>query len=249
VRYFIQLSYKGSHYAGWQIQENAITVQEKVNEALATVLQQAIETVGCGRTDTGVHARNFYAHFETEHPLTDKEELLYRLNRLLPKDIAVYDLMPVNPDAHARFHAVKRSYEYHITRLKDPFETDTAYHFSGELNVEAMNKAATLLFTYTDFTSFSKSHTQTKTNNCKIYRAEWLLQEGKLIFHISADRFLRNMVRAIVGTLLEVGKGKVSENEFKSIIESMDRKKAGMSVPAEGLFLVEVEYPGQIFIV
>ncbi len=248
TRYFIKLSYKGTYYCGWQEQENAVTVQQKVNEALSVLLQKPIDTVGCGRTDTGVHATDFYAHFDTEIAFADKEEFLYRMNKIVPKDIAVLDIISVTENAHARFDASNRTYKYYINKKKNPFLEETAWYYTQDLNLEAMNTAAQELFLYTDFSAFSKSNTQTKTNNCKIFIAEWNQVDDTLIFTICADRFLRNMVRAIVGTLIEVGTAKISVAEFRQIIEGKDRTKAGQSVPAEGLFLEKVEYPTNLFL-
>ena len=247
-RYFIKLSYKGTHYCGWQVQENAVTVQQKLNEVLSVLLQKPIDTVGCGRTDTGVHATHFYAHFDAEVSFESQEELLYRMNKILPKDIAVLDIIPVTENAHARFDAIKRTYKYYISKTKNPFLQDTAWYFTQDLDLKAMNAAAQQLFKYTDFSAFSKSNTQTKTNNCKIYEAEWTLLDDNLIFTICADRFLRNMVRAIVGTLIEVGTAKITIDQFCKIIEAKDRTKAGQSAPAEGLFLEKIEYPRTLFL-
>ena len=248
TRYFIKLSYKGTHYCGWQVQENAVTVQQKLNEVLSVLLQKPIDTVGCGRTDTGVHARDSYAHFDTEISFESKEGFLYRMNKILPKDIAVLDIIPVTENAHARFDAAKRTYKYYISKVKNPFLQDTAWYFTQDLDLKAMNAAAQQLFKYTDFSAFSKSNTQTKTNNCKIYEVEWTLLDDKLIFTICADRFLRNMVRAIVGTLIEVGTAKITIDQFCKIIEAKDRTKAGQSAPAEGLFLEKIEYPRTLFL-
>ncbi len=248
TRYFIKLSYKGTQYCGWQVQENAITVQQKINEVLSVLLQKSIDTVGCGRTDTGVHATDFYAHFDTEVSFESKEKLLYRMNKILPKDIAVIDIIPVTENAHARFDAIKRTYKYYICKTKNPFLQDTAWYFTQDLDLIAMNAAARQLFNYADFSAFSKSNTQTKTNNCKIYEAEWIRLDDKFVFTICADRFLRNMVRAIVGTLIEVGTAKITIDQFCKIIEAKDRTKAGQSAPAEGLFLEKVEYPRTLFL-
>lgn len=242
-RYFLELSYNGSSFHGWQVQPNAISVQEKLDKALATLLRQPIETVGCGRTDAGVHARNFFAHFDGPEDLDQRKSFLSGLNALLPFEIAVKRLYPLHNEAHARFDAVRRSYEYHIHFDKDPFKHGYSWLIKDSLNVKAMNQAAALLPGYTDFSSFSKSHTQVFTNNCKLVRAEWREVQGGLIFHISADRFLRNMVRAIVGTLVMVGKGSISPGHLRQIIESKDRSAAGASVPACGLYLTEIVYP------
>jgi tRNA pseudouridine38-40 synthase len=242
-RYFLQISYKGTNYHGWQIQPNAISVQEVVEKTMSTVLRETIEVVGAGRTDTGVHASFFVLHFELEKEIKEPENLLYKLNSLLPYDIASQKVWPVEPDLHARFSAVSRTYKYYISTQKNPFRTDTSFKYVLPLDIDKMNEAARILAEYEDFTSFSRLHTDVKTNNCKILWAEWEVVNTQLIFTIKADRFLRNMVRAIVGTLLEVGKGKLSLSDFRKIIEAKDRGAAGASAPAKGLFLVNVEYP------
>lgn len=248
-RYFIQLSYKGTNYFGWQVQPNHISVQEVLNQRLSTLLSEEIQVVGAGRTDTGVHATYFIAHFDTtKSGLDNDDKFLYKLNRFLPHDIAIQKIIQVKETAHSRFDATSRSYEYHINTKKSPFSIEDSYYYHGELNIKKMNEAAKLLFNYTDFTSFSKLHTDVKTNNCKIYQTEWEAKGEKLIFTIKADRFLRNMVRAIVGTLLEVGKDKMIINEFIKIIENKDRCKAGSSAPAHGLFLTDIEYPENIYL-
>ncbi len=243
IRYFIELSYNGTRYHGWQIQPNAITVQEELNKALSTLLQNEINVVGAGRTDTGVHARFFVAHFEIPQSISDFNKLVFKLNRFLSKDISIHRIYDVPPRFHARFDAVSRTYEYHIHQKKNPFLTDFSYFVTHDLDVEAMNEAAQVLFDYQDFTSFSKLHTDVKTNNCAIQFAKWQQTDKQLIFTISADRFLRNMVRAIVGSLLEVGRHKIDTQQFKAIIESKNRSNAGMSVPPQGLFLTEISYP------
>jgi len=209
-RYFIYLGYNGKKFCGWQIQPNGITVQQSIEEALATLLRQPVPIVGAGRTDAGVHARLMVAHFDWQEPIADLAFLAEKLNRLLPKDIAVYRIVPVRPDAHARFDAISRTYKYYVTTRKDPFNYELVYKIPGKLDFEAMNKACSVLFDYIDFTSFSKLHTDVKTNNCRIYKAGWEREGDVWVFTIQADRFLRNMVRAIVGTLLEVGRGKLT---------------------------------------
>lgn len=242
-RYFIQLSYKGTNYHGWQIQPNASTVQETLENALSTILKEKIETVGAGRTDTGVHARMFFAHFDTEKKDLDKiKKIVFQLNGILQADIAVQNIFFVNDDVHARFNALSRTYEYHIHQKKDPFLNDFSYYLYGNPDIEKMNRAAELLFDYTDFTSFSKLHTDVQTNDCKIIQAEWKKENHRLIFTIKANRFLRGMVRAIVGTTLELGFDKICLAEFRKIIEDKDRSKAGFSVPAHGMILVDIEY-------
>lgn len=248
-RYFIQLSYNGAAYHGWQVQKNANSVQAELNKALSVYLQETIEVVGAGRTDTGVHAKFYVAHFDSinQELETDPLLLLYKLNCLLPSDIAVASIKKMHNDAHARFDATSRVYKYYICQAKNPFFNDFAYSLYIPLNIDEMNKAAQLLFEYSDFTSFSKLHTDVKTNNCKVIHAQWIKEKDDLlVFTIAADRFLRNMVRAIVGSLLEVGKGKISVDEFRQIVEQKDRSKAGMSVPAKALFLTNISYPYDI---
>ena len=243
-RYFIYLSYNGTSYHGWQVQPNAITVQETLNNALSTMLQEKIKTVGAGRTDTGVHARFFTAHFESLNNNLDKDEKwVYKLNGILPDDIAISKITRVSPDAHARFNALSRTYKYYISKKKNPFDREFSYLLYGHLDVNKMNKVSLLLYDYTDFTSFSKLHTDVKTNNCRVSLVKCEQTNNQIIFTIKADRFLRNMVRAIVGTLLEVGQGKLEIGEFKKIIESKERSKAAASAPAHGLFLTNIEYP------
>lgn len=249
MRYFIELSYNGKNYHGWQMQPNASSVQETVNKSLSTLLRKEINIVGAGRTDAGVHASQLFAHFDVDNPL-DGEELRNRLNSFLPEDIAVTSIFLVNDDAHARFDAASRSYEYKIWLGRNPFLVDTTWQlYSQDLDVEKMNEAAKELLKYTDFKCFSKSKTDVKTYNCDVTNAIWRKDGNSLTFYITADRFLRNMVRAIVGTLVEVGQGKKTKEDFIKIIESKDRTKAGFSVPAQGLFLTKVVYPKDIFII
>ncbi len=244
-RYFVKLAYNGAAYHGWQMQENALSVQEALEKAMETILGQKVALTGAGRTDTGVHAREFYAHFELERQLSAEEcsNAAYKLNSLLPADIFIFDIFPVGPDVHARFDAISRTYEYHIIRRKDPFRQGLAWYVWGKFDMESMNKAAAILHEYTDFTSFSKLHTQVKTNNCRIMHAAWEEEGHLLVFRITADRFLRNMVRAIVGTLIDIGRGRYDAEAIRKIIEAKDRSLAGLSVPAHGLFLSRVEYP------
>ena len=243
-RYFIELAYDGTGYHGWQVQPNAVTVQQLIDKALATLLRQPVETTGCGRTDTGVHAKDFFAHIDviakSDRPsVIDKRSL----NALLPHDIAVKKIIPVHSNAHARFDATLRSYEYHIHFEKDPFLNGYSWLLRDKPNLQLMNQAALILMQYTDFSCFSKSNTQVKTNNCKIVKAEWAKTQNGIVFHISADRFLRNMVRAIVGTLLMIGRGELQPEDIRLVIESKNRSSAGMSVPACGLYLTEIKYP------
>jgi tRNA pseudouridine38-40 synthase len=249
-RYFIELAYNGTEYHGWQIQPNAITVQECLDKALSIYFRQPVSSLGCGRTDAGVHAMQFYAHFDlqsdVENILPKDDEMNLKiagLNSLLPYDISIKRIFSVHHDAHARFDATERAYRYHIHFHKDPFKLNRSWLLKGDYDVELMNTAAALLTHYTDFSCFSKSHTQTFTNNCKINQAHFEVVDNGLMFFISADRFLRNMVRAIVGTLLRIGKKEIGLEDWKAIIESKNRSKAGQSVPACGLYLVRIKYP------
>lgn len=247
MRYFIALSYNGKHYHGWQTQPNAVTVQQTIEEALSTLLREKIGILGAGRTDAGVHARLMYAHFDFNSDL-DTKVLVHQLNSYLPGAIAIKDIYPVIPEAHARFDAQKRSYAYWVVQQKDPFLRDYAYYLRADLDVVAMNMAASILLETEDFQCFSKSNTDVKTYICDVREAYWQQKDSLLVFHITADRFLRNMVRAVVGTLLEVGVGRCSIEQFKQILASKDRRKAGVSVPAQGLYLTEVQYPKNIFL-
>lgn len=244
MRYFIYLSYDGARYHGWQRQPNGLSVQQVLEEALSTLLRQPIEVVGAGRTDAGVNASMMVAHFDASLP---EGTVVSRLNRLLPSDIAVQRIVPVRPDAHARFSATSRTYHYYITFDKSPFLRHYAWRCPFPLDFDRMNEAARHLFEYTDFTSFSKLHTDVKTNNCRIMKAEWVRQaDGTWMFEVQADRFLRNMVRAIVGTLVDVGRGKISVQDFCDIIEKKDRCSAGQSMPGNALFLAGIMYPEDI---
>jgi len=249
-RYFVELSYNGIDFHGWQIQPNGITVQECLDKALSTFFRQEIMSLGCGRTDTGVHATQFYAHFDLQQVDLTKlenvksvENAVIGVNALLPFSIAVHRIFEVANDAHARFDAIARAYKYYLHFHKDPFKVNRSWLYKGKLDVEKMNKAAQILLQYTDFSSFSKSNTQTYTNNCKISYAKFEEQPNGLVFTIKADRFLRNMVRAIMGTMIMVGRGDIEVEEVVNIIESKNRSNAGQSVPACGLYLVAVEYP------
>lgn len=246
MRYFLQLAYRGTNYHGWQRQPNGLSVQEVLETALTTVLRQPTVIVGSGRTDAGVHAGEQFAHFETD--VTLPAHLLRSLNSLIPPDIAVYDCFPVRADNHARYTATFRYYQYHIIRRKDPFREGLAYIFTLPLNVVRMNEAAGILLKHTDFESFSKVKTDVRTFNCRIDWAYWEQKpSGDLVFHIRADRFLRGMVRAIVGTLLAVGQERLSITDVDQIIQARNRKQAGRAAPAEGLSLVEVGYPDEVF--
>ncbi|MCM8569073.1 tRNA pseudouridine(38-40) synthase TruA [Gramella jeungdoensis] len=245
MRYFIELSYFGKAYHGWQNQPNSISVQEVLEENLSKVLRKSAEIVGAGRTDAGVHAKQMFAHFDHNEVL-DEALLKYKLNSMLPKDIAIADIFKVREDAHARFDAISRSYEYHIVQEKDAFEQDFAWLLRQKIDLKKMNEAASILKAYTNFKCFSRSRTDVKTYNCRIEQAEWKKEDNKLVFHITADRFLRNMVRAIVGTLIEIGQNKYPVSQMHKIIESEDRGEAGASVPAHGLYLTRIIYPENI---
>jgi len=241
MRFFIHLAYFGTAYHGWQKQPNNITVQEKLDFCLSKLLGKEVETLGCGRTDSGVHATDFYAHFDVEEQNFKEDDLVFRLNRFLPRDIAVKKIFKVADDFHARFDAKWREYEYWVSFQKDAFLFDRALH-SVSVDVNKMQEAASLLIQYTDFQCFSKVHTDVNNFNCTVHLAEFEWRGNLLVFKIRANRFLRNMVRAIVGTLLEVGKGNVSIEDFKKIIESKDRREAGSSIDAHALYLSKVEY-------
>lgn len=242
LRYFIEFAYNGKDYFGFQVQPNAISIQETLDKSLSLILRDSIEIVGAGRTDSGVHAKQMYAHFDTEVEF-DEQATIQKLNSFLPKDIAIFRIIPVHADAHARFDATSRTYEYHITTFKDVFNIEGSWKVNHKLDLDLMNEACKILFEYIDFECFSKVHTDVRTFNCKITEAHWQQNENQIIFTISADRFLRNMVRAIVGTLVNVGIHKTSLEEFRNIIESKNRSKAGFSVPAHGLYLTKVKYP------
>ncbi|HJA13658.1 MAG TPA: tRNA pseudouridine(38-40) synthase TruA [Candidatus Butyricimonas faecavium] len=242
-RYFIELAYNGSGYNGWQIQPNAHSVQEEINKALSLLLKQEINVTGAGRTDTGVHASFFVAHFESNVAISHTKGLVDKLNRFLGKNIVIKDIYAVLPDMHARFSAISRTYKYYINKNKDPFTYPFSYRPHPLPDIRLMNKACELLTHYEDFTSFSKLHTDVKTNICHLIEANWEETNEQLVFTIKADRFLRNMVRAIVGTLLDVGQKRITLEQFQQIIESKDRCKAGTSVPGNALFLCDIEYP------
>ena len=251
MRYFIYLQYDGTNYHGWQTQPDAVTVQQTIEQKLSLLLRRELFIVGAGRTDAGVHARLMAAHFDYE-PEPGKEEpdlemLAFKLNGLLPPDIAILRIVRVRPDAHARFTATSRTYRYYVRNQKSPFDHLYSMRSYRNLNVATMNEAASHLFDYIDFTSFAKLHTDVKTNNCRIMQAHWDETPSGLVFTIQADRFLRNMVRAIVGTLLLVGRGKLTVEEFCQTIERKNRCSAGDSVPASGLFLEDVAYPDDIY--
>ncbi|CAA7197130.1 tRNA pseudouridine(38-40) synthase TruA [Chryseobacterium potabilaquae] len=241
MRYFIEFSYNGKNYFGYQIQPNAISVQEELEKGLSTILREEIKTTGAGRTDTGVHAKKIFAHFDTEKKL--EEDLVRKLNSFLPSDISVKRIFRVQDDFHARFDATYRTYEYYISLEKNPFTQELAWqHWRKPLDIHKMNDACKILFEYEDFTSFAKLHTDNKTNICKMYKAEWIQNGSELIFTVSANRFLRNMVRAIVGTMVEIGSGKIDPEDLRKVIENKNRNAAGTSAPAHGLYLVDVGY-------
>ncbi len=242
MRFFITLSFDGTNYHGWQIQPNSDSVQQRLQEALSTLLRQPVEVVGAGRTDTGVHARMMVAHFDWEE-LIDGKQLAYKLNKFLPQDIAVQEVRLVDEEKHARFSATSRTYHYFIHMRKDPFQQAYSWQVPFKLDFEKMNEAAKVLLEYKDFTSFSKVNTDTKTNLCDVKEAFWEeIAPDRWRFTITANRFLRNMVRAIVGTLVEVGRGRLRLEDVRRIIEAKDRCSAGESVPAKGLFLVDIKY-------
>ena len=241
MRYFIEFAYNGKNYHGFQSQPDASSVQETLEKALTTLFREPIAIVGAGRTDTGVHAKQMFAHFETELEL-ESDYWSHKLNSFLPPSIVVYRIFKVAEDAHARFDATSRTYEYYMHTFKDAFITDGSWHHSHHLDLDKMNEACKILFEYIDFECFSKVHTDVNTFNCKITEAHWKQSGNQLIFTITADRFLRNMVRAIVGTMVEIGTGKLQPNDLRKIIEDKYRNSAGVSAPAQGLFLVDVGY-------
>jgi tRNA pseudouridine38-40 synthase len=241
LRYFIKLAYNGTQYHGWQYQPNASSVQETMNKAVSVLLNSNINLMGAGRTDTGVHAKVMYAHFDFKTPI-DVQKLVHKLNSYLPKDIVVYDIITVSDEAHTRFDATKRTYEYHINTFKDAFLQEQSWYFHHELDLDLMNQAAKLLFNHTDFQCFSKVNTDVNSFDCTIFQAHWKQEHSQLVFTISANRFLRNMVRSIVGTLVNIGLNKITLDDFNNIIESKNRDKAGFSVPAHGLYLTEIDY-------
>lgn len=248
VRYFMELAYNGRNYHGWQRQPNGNSVQELLETALTIILRQPTQVTGAGRTDAGVHAAYIVAHFDTETPIDDTTQLAAHLSRFLPSDVVVYSVTSVNDDAHSRFSAIARRYEYHVTTEKNPFLQGLATRLRFVPDFDKMNQAAAVLPEYSDFTSFSRLHGSAKTNICKVKNAIWEQSGSRYIFTIEADRFLRNMVRAIVGTLLDVGRGKLTIDQFREIIELKDRSRAGTSAPAEGLYLVDVAYPPDVFV-
>lgn len=250
MRYFLRFAYDGTAFHGSQRQPNGVTVQETMEQALAMIFREPIPLTFAGRTDAGVHAREMYAHFDIGCQLPDAGHICFRLNGILPDSIAIFDIFPVTDDAHARFSAVRRTYEYHIVNHKDPFLCQQATRVRPGLDFDAMNEAAQLLIGKQDFASFCRTNTDVKTTICDLTRAEWReLGNGHAVFTIAADRFLRNMVRAVVGTLFEVGRGKMTKEQFAEVITQHNRCAAGDSAPAEGLFLVQIDYPQELFLV
>jgi len=244
MRFFIEISYKGTNYHGWQEQPNANTIQSEIRTALSTILNANIQVAGAGRTDSGVHARQMFAHFDCNINF-EIQDLIFRLNSFLPSDIVIHDIFRVNDASNSRFDALSRTYQYHITQKKSSFNS-TAYFLQKDLDIEAMNAGCQYIIGKQDFTSFSKVNTQTFTNNCDVMFAKWAIVNNELIFTIRSDRFLRNMVRSIVGTLLDLGVGKIGVDDIAKIILAKDRCKSGASVPAHGLFLIEIKYPEEI---
>lgn len=248
TRYFLHMAYDGSDYKGWQVQPEKRTVQETLQHAISTLLEERIEVTGAGRTDTGVHASFFVAHFDTSRPVgPDIGRFIFRLNRFLPDDIVVYGMKQVPDDLHARFSAVYRTYHYHISSVKPLYMRDYVHYLYGSLDVDEINRCCEIIMQCEDFTSFSKLHTDVKTNLCDVMHAEWKEVDSGYLFEIRANRFLRNMVRALVGTLLKVGLGKLDRQGFLEIVEARDRRRAGQSAPAKGLFLVDIGYDGFSF--
>ncbi|MFD0837089.1 tRNA pseudouridine(38-40) synthase TruA [Mariniflexile aquimaris] len=245
MRYFIELSYNGTAYHGWQIQPNAVSVQEVVENALSLLFKETVSIMGAGRTDTGVHAKQMFAHFDTDVKFNEAK-LVFKLNSFLPKDIAIHSVFKVKEEAHARFNAVSRTYLYRIALHKNVFNFDTAYFVKQALDVDKMKEASKILFEYKDFQCFSKVNTDVKTYYCEIMKADWFFEDEELHFIIKADRFLRNMVRAIVGTMVQIGLGKLQVEDLHTIIKSKNRSEAGFSVPAHALYLTKIEYPNDI---
>jgi tRNA pseudouridine38-40 synthase len=244
-RYFLKISYDGTAYVGWQIQPNGLSVQELTEKALSLTFSERVPITGAGRTDAGVHARVMFAHFDLDRELSaaEIEQTIWKMNNMLPSDIAIKDIIPVQQDAHARFDAVWRTYEYHILSRKNPFRERFAWYWQGSLDLDEMNRAAAYLVGRQDFQCFSKVHTEVNNYFCEVTAAQWHRDDESLVFTITANRFLRNMVRAVVGTLYDVGRGKISPEDLPAIIGSHDRSRAGSSVPAKGLALTRITYP------
>lgn len=257
MRYFLRFAYSGTGYHGWQRQPNASSVQQVLEEALAVIMRRDVPVTGAGRTDAGVNAAEMYAHFDAPEGIADESRFLHSLSMIVPKNIAIYDMLRVRDDAHARFDAVSRTYHYYVCHARSPFTRDFEWFTPRMLDYEAMNRAAKILLETSDFTSFSKLHTDAKTNICRVTHALWTPMDdirnsqspaSRYLFTITADRFLRNMVRAIVGTLVEVGRGKIGTDDFRRIIDAKDRCAAAESMPATPLFLQKVVYPQEIFL-
>ncbi len=248
MRFFIFLSYKGTRYYGWQRQKNAVSVQETVENALSAILRHKVEVIGAGRTDTGVHASFYAAHFDFVENISNLNDLVYHLNRMLPTDIAIKTIQPVVPEAHARFSALYRTYQYVISTSKNPFEEDLSWWLLYKLDIDKMNKAAQYLVEVNDFTAFAKLHSNNKNNLCRVISAQFHTENEKIIFTITANRFLRNMVRAIVGNLVDIGRGKMEIDFFIKSIEQKNRKLASNTAPACGLYLSFISYPDEIFL-
>lgn len=246
MRYFLEVAYRGTNYSGFQSQKNANTIQAEIQKAFKIILKKELELTGSSRTDAGVHAYQNYFHFDLETELSPR--LSYNLNAILPNDISVKNLLKVKEDAHCRFDAISREYKYHIYQKKDPFLFDKAFYFPYTVDIESMQKAATAIKDYSDFTSFSKRNTQVKSFVCDIKESEWIIQEGCLIYNVKANRFLRGMVRALTATMLNLGRGKIDIPAFRKIVEARDCSLANFSAPAHGLFLTEVCFPTNYFI-
>ncbi|MFT4016677.1 MAG: tRNA pseudouridine(38-40) synthase TruA [Agriterribacter sp.] len=244
-RYFIEVAYKGNNYAGFQVQDNVLTIQSEVQKALAVFYKEQIPLTGSSRTDAGVHALQNYFHADVPFLILQKN--IYNLNALLPRDIAVKNILQVNNEAHCRFDAESREYKYYVSGKKDPFITDRSYFFPYSIDEEKLHEAAATILNYTDFTSFSKRNTQVKTFICQVLESRWVKEDDCLVYHVKANRFLRGMVRGLTGTMLQVARGKVTIDDFKKIIESRDCTKADFAVPGHGLFLVQVNYPERVW--
>jgi len=244
-RYFLHISFQGTLYSGWQSQENSNTVQNELDTRLSQLFSATVQSIGCGRTDSGVHASNFYLHFDAPKEFKT-DDLQFKLNKMLPADIVIHSASIVSPAFHARFDAISRTYHYFISKKKDPFLNNLVWHYHQPLQIERMNTALQIVKEYRDFSSFSKSNTQVKTNNCEIFELAWIETPSHYVFNIKANRFLRNMVRAIVGTSLQIGLGKLNQEDLRGIIEAKDRRKASESVPGCGLYLTSVQYPEEL---
>ncbi len=244
-RYFLEISYRGTNYSGFQVQENANTIQAEVEKALAVLYRQSFQLTGSSRTDAGVHALQNYFHFDTELLLDARQ--LYNLNSILPPDIAANNLFPVSPNTHCRFDALSREYKYYITRKKNPFLQSICYHYPYPLNIEALQKLAAIIPEYSEFTSFSKKNSDVKTFTCNIFFSQWRIEDECYVFYITANRFLRGMIRGLIATMLKVTKGRYAEKEFRQIIESNNNNQADFTAPPHGLFLVSVKFPGDYF--